>query len=351
MTYIKTGYPKNRKTPWKNNWRYNWRSYEDAKKFVHSLNLKSKKEWAKFAKSKNRPKDIPSSVRQVYQRDGTWKGWGDWLGTGTIASFDLEFRPFSEARKFTRSLKFKSGTEWRKYARSSKKPDDIPIEAETVYKAKGTWTNWEDFLNTGKKPTKQPWRPFSEAREFAHSLNLRGGMAWREYSKSGKRPIDIPGDPATVYKKEWIGMGDWVGTGYIAHTKRRYATYDVAKKFCQSHGITSGTLRKNGWRVYCKNNVLPKDIPTRPDHIYRKEGTWKGWGDFTGTGRIADMNKQKFYLAWPEAKKEYRKLAKKHGIRGWTDWTRFLKTHKLPANLPTQPNRVYTKERVWRKMK
>ena len=59
MTYIKTGYPKNRKTPWKNNWRYNWRSYEDAKKFVHSLNLKSKKEWAKFAKSKKKPEQPP----------------------------------------------------------------------------------------------------------------------------------------------------------------------------------------------------------------------------------------------------------------------------------------------------
>ena len=72
-------YPKNRKTPWKNNWRYNWRSYDNAKKFVHSLNLKSKSELIKFSKSKNRPIDIPTSPSGVYKNKG-WIRWGDWLG-------------------------------------------------------------------------------------------------------------------------------------------------------------------------------------------------------------------------------------------------------------------------------
>ena len=40
---------------------------------------------------------------------------GDWLGTGTIASYLREYRSFKEARAFVRSLGLKSETEWRAY--------------------------------------------------------------------------------------------------------------------------------------------------------------------------------------------------------------------------------------------
>jgi hypothetical protein len=107
---------------------HNWRSYKDAKKFVHSLNLKSKNEWAEYAKSKNKPKDIPTAVRQVYKKDGTWKGWGDWLGTGTIATYNMQYRSFREARKFGHSIKARTSQEWKEQTKSGKKPDDIPSD-------------------------------------------------------------------------------------------------------------------------------------------------------------------------------------------------------------------------------
>ena len=39
------------------------------KSLFTTLNLKSKKEWAKFAKSKNKPKDIPSSAADRYTKE------------------------------------------------------------------------------------------------------------------------------------------------------------------------------------------------------------------------------------------------------------------------------------------
>ena len=80
---------------------HNWRSYKDAKKFVHSLNLKSKNEWAEYTKSKNKPKDIPTAARTVYKKDEMWESWGDWLGTGTIATYNIQYRSFGEARKLS----------------------------------------------------------------------------------------------------------------------------------------------------------------------------------------------------------------------------------------------------------
>ena len=60
------------------------------------------------------------------------------------------------------------------------------------------------------------FRPFVEAREYIHSLKLKNQAEWRAYSKSVNKPADIPATPEKVYRKEWKGMGDWLGTGTIA---------------------------------------------------------------------------------------------------------------------------------------
>ena len=99
---------------------YNWRSYENAKKFVHSLNLKSKSEWYKFSKSKNKPKNIPANPPGVYKNKG-WISWGDFLSTGYVATYDREYRAFKDARKFAHSLKVRTSQEWFEYAKSGKK--------------------------------------------------------------------------------------------------------------------------------------------------------------------------------------------------------------------------------------
>jgi hypothetical protein len=62
-------------------------------------------------------------------------------------------------------------------------------------------------------------RPFAKAREFVHGLNLKKSTEWRTFSKSGKRPPDIPSSPDKVYKDEWKGWGDWLGTGIISNSE------------------------------------------------------------------------------------------------------------------------------------
>ena len=73
---------------------------------------------------------------------------GDWLGTGTIAPQDREYRPFDEARAFVRSLGLKGQKEYGAYRRGDLteirfKPDDIPTNPNRVYKDTG-WQSWGD---------------------------------------------------------------------------------------------------------------------------------------------------------------------------------------------------------------
>jgi hypothetical protein len=51
-------------------------------------------------------------------------------------------------------------------------------------------------------------------RAYARKLELKGERGWKEWSKSGQRPSDIPGNPNKVYRDDgWISWPDWLGYG------------------------------------------------------------------------------------------------------------------------------------------
>ena len=106
------------------------------------------------------------------------------------------------------------------------------------------------------------WRPFEEARKFAHSLAAINTLKeWVDYARSGKLPNDIPRDPRNAYKnKGWKGMGDWLGTGYVATFRRQYLSLAEVKDFARSLKIKT----QHEWRKYCKVNKLPDNIPANP---------------------------------------------------------------------------------------
>jgi hypothetical protein len=72
-----------------------FRPFPEARDYVRSLKLKNRDEWYEYCKSGNKPDDISARPDVAYKKE--WKGWGDWLGTGNIASFKREFLPFSKA--------------------------------------------------------------------------------------------------------------------------------------------------------------------------------------------------------------------------------------------------------------
>ena len=127
-----------------------FRSFRDARKYVHSLNLRSYYDWLQFCKSKKKPSDIPSVPRQHYTKE--WKGFGDWLGTYVIAPQNKKFRSFRDARTFARKLKLNSHLEWVQHYKTYALPVDIPTTPNRTYKNSG-WIGWSNWLGTKKKFT------------------------------------------------------------------------------------------------------------------------------------------------------------------------------------------------------
>ena len=196
-----------------------FREFEAARDFVHTLNLKSQKQWYEYIKGDFPslpipPADIPSSVKRYYKDNG-WINWGDWLGTRRISKRGGRFLRFETAREFARSLGLKGKAEWGHYCKG-KFPDlpqlreDIPNNPYVHYKSSG-WENWKDWLGN-------EFREFEAARDFVHTLNLTTNTQWSQYKKGKypdlpRLPEDIPADPSGSYKgKGWTSWPDWLGT-------------------------------------------------------------------------------------------------------------------------------------------
>jgi ribosomal protein S19E (S16A) len=185
--------------------------FEEARDFVHKLKLKGQKEWYDYCKSGQKPEDFPSYPDQTFKQDG-WKTMGDWLGTGSIAFFLREYRPFEEAKDFVHKLKLKSREEWLDYCKSGHKPEDIPSNPDKTYK-NDYWKGFGDWIGSGTVANHlREYKSFEEARDFVHKLRLKSQKEWQDYCKSGNKPETIPASPDKTYKQNgWNGIGDWLG--------------------------------------------------------------------------------------------------------------------------------------------
>jgi hypothetical protein len=137
-------------------WLHRWRDFESAKRFARTLRLNSSIEWldwvaGRLAQRPARPDDVPVKPEVVYEEQG-WNGWPDFLGT---RGFRRRHMPFAQARALARSLRFRSGAQWKEWLRLERAdlprpPENVPLRPDAVYGGVG-WLGWGDFLGTGSK--------------------------------------------------------------------------------------------------------------------------------------------------------------------------------------------------------
>ena len=213
-----------------------YRTFISAREFVVNLKLKNQKEWRMYCKGciKNLPKlpkDIPGDPGQIYKNQG-WAGYGDWLGTGTLAPRLIIYREFNAARDFVRSLSLKDDCEWKLFCKGKLKrkgvlPLDIPKAPQHVYAEDG-WSGLGDWLGTGAIATfNRSYKTFEEARKYVRSLKLKNVDEWYLFCKGklpkrGSLPIDIPVSPGYKYSgKGWSGFSDWLGNGVTPKKRKK----------------------------------------------------------------------------------------------------------------------------------
>jgi hypothetical protein len=71
--------------------------------------------------------------------------------------------------------------------------------------------------------------------------------------------------------------------------------------------------------------------------VYKSTG-WKGWGDWTGTGRIADKDKE--YRSFQDARAFVHSL----GLGNRNEWIAYCKSKRKPQDIPASPAKTYKSE-------
>jgi superfamily II DNA or RNA helicase len=310
--------------------RFNWMSFEEAKAWT-KINgpFESRKHWEDYIKTVQLPNNLPRRPSSAYRSQ--WKGWGDFLGTETIASWLRKYRPYTEARQYAITLRLKNQSEWRSYCANNLIPVDIPKAPHLTYK-KPVWQGWGDFLGTGNIANfnKVFWE-YNKARNYVLKLRLSKKDEFKDLATQGLLPSGVPTNPNRTYAQTgWQSWGHWLGTNSVATFNKSYLPYQEARAFVHQLKLRNWTE----WRQYKKLHRLPNDVPANPHQVYKSKG-WIDMGDWLGSknyqpkvNRARDFN-------------EARKFVRSLQLKSINEWQAFANSTLRPNDIPKSPSTVY----------
>lgn len=163
--------------------RKNFLNYSAARTFVVALGLTSMQDWIAYAKSENRPNDIPSNPWNVYKD---------------------ELASMTPPQKF--NINDFIGCKLPRKAR-------VPKDGKTpkVPKAKKNTVETPVDNTTTDVPDTSSLTPFQAAKVAIQEMNLKSREAFYELKRKNLLPVGVPRNPDTTFKNEWNGWGDFLG--------------------------------------------------------------------------------------------------------------------------------------------
>ncbi len=110
-------------------------------------------------------------------------------------------------------------------------------------------------------------------------------------------------------------------------TNSKYLDYVSARRLVSKSKLKS----EKEWMKYCVEGKKPRNIPNNPQLHYSVD--WKDWDDWLGI--LSEK-----YMSFVDAKRFVSNL----NLETKSDWTKYCKTGKLPMNVPSKPQKIYSAE-------
>ena len=279
---------------------------------------------------------------------------------------------FEAARTFVRTLGLGSHMEWKQYSKSSRRPSNIPGDPAKMYRDAG-WISMPDWLGYEGRQMMAPGSAlsFEAARTFVRKLKMGGEKEWLEYSKSGKRPYNIPGCPHQVYRDAgWISLPDWLGYESKVTGREEQEVKEVEE---------GGEAEEEDWDEDEEVTVVGDD----EDDLDGQDGGGVGEGgararaavklskrstmqdevqdeDSRVGGRQWKAGEEASQAPWPTKVKTARSASQWHGgktkwlsfeaarafvrtleLGSQIEWKAYTKSGKRPSNIPSNPYTMY----------
>jgi|694.fasta_scaffold23994_8 hypothetical protein len=359
----------------------NFLNYSEAKEYLAKFNFANEEEFYLWAKSSERPNNIPASPRKTYGKD--FVSMGDFLGNGNYHF--KKYLPFNECIEFIHSLKLNSIMDFQKWITENKKTHSIPSHPQDIYPE---FEGWPEFLgyqrnvsvgektissilvSNGIKHVHQytfadcvDLKPlpfdiaitdeFNKVKlliefhgiQHFESIEFYGGIEAlektqkrdkikKDYCKKNNIPlIEI------IYKHNleielvnslaYYGIAVDLTLERKSAINRNYLSFEEAKTIIRELKLTS-VIDFNKLK-----DKRPLGVPSQPNLIYKKNG-WISWGDFLGTNRV--QSKKATFVSYEECKK----WMLDNEIKSAEEWR--IKRINKPSYIPSHPEKIYKSE-------
>ena len=138
---------------------------------------------------------FPSNPHVVYKRDVKWLSWNEFLSKDSKRR--IQYIPFKKLKQLIKEYNVKKRLQYNSL-RTQLKNKNLPSEPDKIYKE---WKSWDNFL-IPKHFSFAKVKKIVQKKKFS-SIN--------EFKKS-KKPSGIPYKVWEIYKSEWKGWPDFLGT-------------------------------------------------------------------------------------------------------------------------------------------
>ena len=205
----------------------------------------------------------------------------------------------------------------------------------------GRWPTTRRHSTAGAGP--ELWPPSQPALVWYDTIVVTRGRAHRMTA--------VPLDDAQRRARRSAADAD-----ATIRTPRDFLPFEEARALVRQRGLKS----HDEWRApWSRSPARPAGIPSDPGSVYKARG-WSGWGDWLGTGNVANSNRE--YRPFPEARAfvhagpevtspRGKSTAGKatspttsrpnpsgvYKAAGWVGWGDWLGTGKLHRNRPQVP--------------
>jgi len=359
----------------------NFLSYSEAKEYLSQFNFASEEEFYAWAKTSERPDNIPASPRKTYGEN--FISMGDFLGNGNFRTKD--WPKYEDYKKEIQKKKFNSVSEYTEWAKLNCRKLDLPANPTNIYPQ---FEGWPEFLgyqrnvSVGEKTISSilvsndinhlhqytfsdcvDLRPlpfdiaiigenqevkllieFHGIQHFEPVDFYGGEEALRQTQKRDKIKKDycqknnIPLVEITYKQNLEIELVNALASHNIVvnlSLKRKTAINRSFLSFEEARSIVQNLNIKSVKDFHRLKEARPSGVPSEPNLTYRKKG-WVSWGDFLGTNKI--QSKKAVFVSYDECKK----WMIDNRIKSGEDWK--SKRKNKPIFIPSHPNKIYKSE-------
>ena len=170
-------------------------SYEEAKAFIQTFQLKNQSAFRKWSKSEKRPANFPAKPGNIYK--DKWEGLAYFLGYAK----PKKQMTYQQAKNYLKKTGIKTIPELKKFLQSEERPADFPEQPHIVYPE---WKGPDNFLGI-------KWMSFAQARKLVRFAGLTDKSEYWNFIIDADMQDSLPPNPATAYRDNWQGWDHFFG--------------------------------------------------------------------------------------------------------------------------------------------